>query len=69
VKLEILSSDVCSVESECVKKRVDKKQVFVWLGDFEVQSKMFSVMKESSHPASRSRLSVKNATGVVKNYF
>ena len=30
-----------------MKKRVDRKQVFVWLSDFEVQSKMLYVIKES----------------------
>jgi hypothetical protein len=51
-----------------VKKRVHTKEVFMWLSDFEVQSKMLHVLKVS-HPASRTSLNVKNMTEVVKNYF
>jgi hypothetical protein len=46
LNLEILSSDICSVLEGVCEKESWHKQVFMWLSDFEVQSKVLHVMSQ-----------------------
>jgi len=69
VKLEILSSDICSVlEGVCEKESWHKTGFYVvkW---FWGAKQDVTCDRWVSHPASRTSLNVKNVTKVVKNDF
>jgi hypothetical protein len=66
VKLEILSSDICSVlEGVCEKESWHKTGFYVVRWYWGAKQDVTCV----SHPASRTSLNVKNVTEVMKNYF